>query len=324
MNLDITIHKGDPSKPVVIFIHGLGVDKGFWTDPVNTKVLGGGVPMNVFGARKPRPSTARKTRVITVGTLPGKTENLWHAVTNSHFNALCWSQTRPVGPIRIAVKELNEVVVKMQKLFPGRPIAFIGHSRGGIIARKYMDEKKHRVQGLITIASPHRGSSLSKIGTYLSPLAPALKKVLPQHTHGTASEIISRVIDLLDGKALKELLPGSDFLKNLNDVPHDDINYLSFGGTRATVLTLYRWKKQGAKTCPVPFMTIPDSLVNLLPSRIIPEEIVTPKGDFMVTAKSAVLPWAKAHYNVAANHIAISWNKKVIEKTLELLEAISS
>lgn len=52
MKLDITIHKGRSDRPVVIFIHGLGMDKYFWTDPANTKVFGKNIPMKVFAAKK--------------------------------------------------------------------------------------------------------------------------------------------------------------------------------------------------------------------------------------------------------------------------------
>ena len=55
---------------------------------------------------------------------------------------------------------------------------------------------------------------------------------------------------------------------------------------------------------------------------IIPAEITSGKGDFMVTTESSVLPWSAEHYDVAANHMSVSWNKKVIDKTIELLEGI--
>jgi pimeloyl-ACP methyl ester carboxylesterase len=192
MNLDITIHKGDPDKPVVIFIHGLGVDKGFWTDPVNTKVLGKSIPMKVFAAKKPRPCSVRRKRRLTVGTMPERTENLWIAVTDRGFNSVCWSQKRPAGPISIAIEELDYIVRKAKELFPGKPIAIVGHSRGGLVARKFMEEKIPEIKALITISTPHEGSSLSRLGRYLSPLAPAVKRLLPKHAHGTASEVIKR------------------------------------------------------------------------------------------------------------------------------------
>jgi pimeloyl-ACP methyl ester carboxylesterase len=322
MDLDITIHKGRPGKPVVIFIHGLGVEKGFWTDPVNTKVLGRSIPMKVFAAKKPRTRSVHAGMKLTAGIMPAKTENLWIAVNRHNYNTVCWSQRRPVGPIRYAVEELKEIVVNTKRLFPGQAIALAGHSRGGLIARKFMEKKHPEIKALITIATPHAGSSLSNLGRYLSPLAPAVNKMLPRHAHGSASEVIKRVRDLFEGKALKELLPGSHFFKTLNDSPHKDIKYLSFGGTIINLLTVYKWKKKGDKFDPVPLLIIPDSLINILPARIIPDELTPGKGDFMVSAESSVLPWAPDHYNLPANHISIAWHKHTNEHTLELLEKL--
>jgi pimeloyl-ACP methyl ester carboxylesterase len=326
MNLDITVHKGDPDKPVVIFIHGLGVNKGFWTDP-DTKVLARIIPLKVFAAKKPRPRAALsrgrvKYKKLTVGFIPEKTENLWSTVISHGFNAVCWSQSRPAGPIGAAVEELDKIVINATKLFPEKPVALIGHSRGGLVARKYMEKKPREIKALVTISSPHGGSSLSRLGTYLSPLAPALKRMLPGDTHGTVSVVLKNLNDLLEGSALKELLPGSSFLKNLKDPPINDVKYESFGGSRTRLLPLYSWQKQDDTIYPKALMTIPDSLLKLFPQSIIPEEITSGKGDFMVTTESSVLPWAQRHYNVSANHISISWHKKVIEKTLNVLNNI--
>jgi pimeloyl-ACP methyl ester carboxylesterase len=322
MNLDITIQKGLPDRPVIVFIHGMGVDKGFWTDPVNTKVLGGSIPMKTFAAKAPGIRPLKEGKKFTIGITPEKTNNLWTAVLKKEFNIICWSQRRPVGPIDIAVQELKTILINSKQLFPGNPVVLIGHSRGGLIARKFMEEKHPDIKALITIATPHAGSSLSGFGKYLSPLAPVVKKLLPAASHGDISHLIKKVNDLLEGRALKELLPGSNFYKGLNDCSHPDIQYLSFGGTETKLLTIFAWKKQGESLHPKQIFTIPDSLIKTLPSKITPPELVSGKGDFMVTAKSAKLPWSSEHYNLRSNHISISWNKTVIKRTIELLETI--
>lgn len=322
MQLDITINKGNGQKPVVIFIHGLGVDKGFWTDPVHTKVLGGSIPMNMFAAQKPRPCSIDPKQKLTVGILSEKPENLWTDAVNRGFNTVCWSQKRPAGPIGIAVREFEYILKYVKEVFPGKSIAIIGHSRGGLVARKLMEKKIPEIKALITVATPHNGSSLSRLGNYLSPIAPAIKKLLPKDSHLTASKLIKRTHDLLEGTALKELLPGSDFFKSLKDRPRDDIKYLSFGGTVTKLLTVYKWNKEDDKFYPKPLLTIPDSILKVLPSGMVPDEITPGKGDFMVTAESSVLPWALKHYDLAANHISIASNKKMKEKVMEVLEGI--
>lgn len=323
MDLDITIHKGDPGKPVAVFIHGLGINKDFWLDPVNTRVFAKNIPMKVFAATEPRPCPAlKKIMPPSVGRIPGRITNVWKAVTNRGFNAVCWSQRRPVGPISVAIEELGYIVKKVKKVFPERSLALIGHSRGGLVARKYMEKRDPAVKALITIASPHKGSSLSRLEKYLAPLKPAVQKLLPVNVHGTANEVLKRVNELIEGNALKELLPGSDFFKDLKDAPHDDIEYLSFGGTTTRLLTVYSWKKRGSKFYPDPLLIIPDSLIKILPASIVPDEITPGRGDILVTAESAVMPWARQHYDLPANHISIIWHKKTIISTIEILETI--
>ncbi|MEN8264713.1 MAG: alpha/beta hydrolase [Nitrospirota bacterium] len=323
MKLDLTIHKGNPDKPVVIFVHGLGVDKKFWTDPADSKVMGRNIPMKIFAAVKPEAHPVKPGKInISAGDVPEKIDNLWTAVINRGFNAVCWSQSRPVGPIDVAVRELEKVMEKVRMNFPGKTAAIVCHSRGGLIARKFMERKVPEIKAMITISSPHAGSSLSRLGKYLYPLLPFLKKTLPQETHGTISKTLKRIHDLLDGNALKELLPDSDFIKNLKDPPSEDILYLSFGGTEAKLLTIYKMKKSDSRFYPKPLLDIPDSLLKHLPASIIPKEVVTGKGDFLVTAESSVLPLAQKHYNLPENHLSISWNKKMIAETLELLEKI--
>lgn len=244
MELDITIHKGRPDRPVVIFIHGLGMDKNFWTDPLDTKIFARNIPLKVFAATRPRPLSIKSGKTLTIGNVPKKIDNLWTVLRDRGFNLLCWSQKRPAGPINVAVEELEEIMKRAARLFPDKPLALIGHSRGGLVARKFMEREVHGIKALITLASPHRGSSLSRIGKRLSPLSAFLKGVLPKDTHSTVSGVVKNVTDLLEGDALKELMPGSDFFRDLKDTAVDGINYLSFGGTKTELLTIYKWKKK--------------------------------------------------------------------------------
>ncbi|RJR14541.1 MAG: hypothetical protein C4581_13955 [Nitrospiraceae bacterium] len=322
MDLDIAIHRGETEKPLVIFIHGLGMDKNFWVNPLETKIFAKNIPLKVFAAARPRPASLKSGKKLTIGSVPKKIDNLWSALRDKGFNLLCWSQRRPVGPVNVAVEELEEIIQKAGSLFPHQPLALIGHSRGGLVARKFMETDVTGISALITLSSPHKGSSLSKIGKRLSPLSAFLKGVLPKDTHGTVSGVLKNVTDLLEGSALKELMPGSDFFRDLRDAPVEGIKYLSFGGTKTELLTLYKWKRQGDALYPEPMLVIPDSLISVLPASVIPDELCPGKGDFMVTAESAVLPWADRHYDLNVNHISIMWNKTVINRVIEVLDGM--
>ncbi len=336
MNLDITIHKGSPDRPVVIFIHGLGMDRHFWLDPLETRIFGKSIPMKVFAARRPRPEEAvlsaagrdvQKARAflrkqITIGQIPKKINNLWSVLMERGYNLVCWSQRRPVGPIGAAVEELQEISGLTSRVFPGKNIALVCHSRGGLIARKFMEKKRPNIKALITLSTPHKGSSLSLIGRHLSPLSVFIKGILPGHTHGTISNVMKSIGDLIEGTALKELMPGSDFFKNLGDTAVSGISYLSFGGRKTELVSVYKWKQEARRMRAKPVMVIPDSMIKIIPASLVPDEIIAGRGDVMVTVKSAVLPWAERHYNLYANHISITWNRKVISTVLELLDRL--
>ncbi|MEW6599950.1 MAG: hypothetical protein AB1499_03180 [Nitrospirota bacterium] len=322
MELDVTVHRGGTENPVVIFIHGLGMDKNFWTNPLETKIFAKNIPLKIFAAVRPRPCSLKSGKKITIGSVPKNIYTLWTALSDKGFNLICWSQRRPVGPISVAVEELGEIMQMAVSLFPDNPAALIGHSRGGLVARKFMESGGRGIKALVTLSSPHRGSSLSKIGRKLSPLSVFLKGVLPKDTHGTVSGVMKNVTDLLEGSALKELMPGSDFFMDLRDRAIEGTSYLSFGGTKTELLTLYKWIKQGDMLYPNPLLVIPDSLIKVLPGNIIPDELREGKGDFMVTAESSVLPWADRHYDLNVNHISIIWNRTVINRVVELLESL--
>jgi pimeloyl-ACP methyl ester carboxylesterase len=320
--LDITIHKGHTGKPVVIFIHGLGVNREIWIRPLDTKVFAENIPLKYIAAAPPEAGVSPGKRIITAGIVPERIDSLWSILGEEGYNLVCWSQRRPVGPIAAAIGDLGELWEEVKTVFPGRPIALIGHSRGGLIARKFMEAKRPEIKALITIASPHQGSSLSNIGKYLAPLKGAMRKILPRETHGTAAKILKRISDLVEGNALKELVPGSEFFRKLDDSPSKEIHYLSFGGYKTELVTLYKWEKGETEKRPSKLITIPDSLLKFIPAAAIPEEMTPGKGDIMVSAKSSVLPWASDHYDLKSNHFTILWDTVVISKTLEVLERI--
>jgi pimeloyl-ACP methyl ester carboxylesterase len=322
MEFDATIHKGSADRPVVIFIHGLGTDKGIWLDLLNTKMFAQNVPLKIFAARRPRPRLIKNKKKLTIGDMPEKIDSLWAALKIREYNLVCWSQKRPVGPISAAVEELKQVLEMTGRVFPKKPVAFIGHSRGGLIARKLMERKMPEVKAMITISTPHHGSSLALLGKYLRPLSSVIKAAMPDNTHGSVSKALKRFNELIEGPATKELLPGSDFFKDLKDTPDRGIRYLSFGGTKTRLMTVYKWETRDRNIYPRPFLAIPDSLFKAFPDALLPDEITPGKGDMMVSAKSSILPWAERHYNIPANHLSILWHKRTIGKTVEILEAI--
>ncbi len=189
-------------------------------------------------------------------------------------------------------------------------IVLIGHSRGGLIGRKYLMDKKRTIKGLITIATPHGGSSVAGIAKYLSPLVSTLNPLLPDGDKGTLFFSIKRIFDFLKSSALKELLPESNFFVKLKDGPSEGIYYASVGGTNPTLFTFRN-------------LSFPDAFERIIPNNLYPEEMKKGKGDGLVSAESAVIPWGEEHHNFNRNHAEILFDESVRNLLVRIIERLS-
>ncbi len=63
------------------------------------------------------------------------------------------------------VKGLEDFVREVESENPGRPAVMIGHSLGGLICRAFADAPGNvgRIQAVITLGAPHRGSKLAAL-----------------------------------------------------------------------------------------------------------------------------------------------------------------
>lgn len=337
MKLDITIHKGQKDKPAIVFIHGIGMNKNIWVNPDEAKMLGGNFPIRYLLSKKPEPvdysATTGKPKIRHSRFSAGEAENdlktSFADLKSLGYTVIAWSQKRPAGPIAIAAAELKKAV-ELSKEFSKAGIILIGHSRGGLIARKYLESRDKSVIGLITLASPHNGSSMAKLAGYISPLASIISPLIHEKDRKKIAYVIKRVLDFIKSKALLELLPDSEFFRSLKDYDYAKIQGLSFGGTNPNLFTLYRWKlkeisKRGAHKWllePEAFFSIPDSFEKIIPGRIYPEELKKGLGDGLVSAGSSVLPHCKEHHDFDLNHAAILFDRKVRGKIVKAVGMI--
>jgi hypothetical protein len=139
------------------------------------------------------------------------------------------------------------------------------------------------------------------------------------------------VLDFLKSKALKELLPESSFLKSLKDGPLDRIYYVSLGGTKPTLFSLYRWRWNSVSEgkskrwflTPEELFSMPEILRKVIPNKFYPAEITDGKGDGLVSAESAKIPWCHEHYNCSLNHAQMLFDKNVRDLLVQAIEKIS-
>lgn len=292
MQKNIHFSEGEKGKPLVIFINGMGMDSILWTGPSEARILGGKYPLKVL--------------------LRGTDSDMRTAYTDLKergFPLITWNQKRPAGPIAVAVSELREVV-DYSRRYAGSGIFLVCHSRGGLIARKYLEHgEEPLVRGLVTLATPHRGSTMAKWAGVLSPMASLLTQVLGNIGKKDTSPSFQRVLRFLGGKGLKELLPESRFYKNLKDTRRKGMRCLSVGGTKPDLVRFGEVSLAGV-------------LARIAPDMIIPEELKDGLGDGMVSAASSVLPYADAHYNFHVNHAAILFDKGVRDRIIEMGESL--
>jgi pimeloyl-ACP methyl ester carboxylesterase len=296
MKLDITISDGQPDKPAIIFIHGLGMDKRLWTDPSKARVMAGMFPFKLM---------IRKNNGL---------QTLYHDLTAIGCTAATWSQSRPVGPAKAGIDELLEVI-KLTLVMKNTGLILIGHSRGGLLARVIAMEHstllRHKLRALITLSTPHQGTDMARWAVHLSPLASLLKPLVPDSKHGTLAKAARRSIDFMKSTGVRELLAGSDFMRRLDANKPEGAYCLSAGGTNSTLISLPGLNR------------LQDVLGKLL--KFIPEEMSEERGDGLVSAKSAVMPFADEHIDFPVNHAEIVVNPEVRKTIMERIQgAITS
>jgi pimeloyl-ACP methyl ester carboxylesterase len=278
--MDGIFFEGKKGLPLVIFIHGMGMNASAWADPAKARILGG---------------------AYTLGSLlRGRNAELatsFQDLKALGYNILTWSQCRPVGPISLAVEELHQQLGRYST-YAGNGVIFICHSRGGLIARKYLAETGLHARALITLATPHCGTTLARWPIYFQPFTSAFDKLLKGFSREDVDSAFRRVIGFLCSSGLKELLPGSCFFRDLRDRMTEDCSYISIGGTDPDLL--------GPLGLPIPEM-----LTRLIPGRLLPCELREGYGDGLVTAASALLPCADEHRDFHLNHVMMLFDKEV-------------
>lgn len=301
MKLDFLIEKGSPDKPACVFIHGMGLNRTIWSSPGEARVMGGMFSIGIMLRGKPELRT------------------LYHDLRAAGCTVAAWSQRRPVGPARAAVEELREVL-EMARGVPHAGVVLVGHSRGGIIARCALPgpwavgEKQTpaldpaEVRALITLGSPHGGSGMARWAVFLSPLAEYLHAALPEGERGRLTSAVKRSLDFLRSKGVRELLPGSELLASLEGQQKPGDAYcLSLGGTDPSLITMPR------------LFSLPGSLEKVLPGRAVPEEMRSGRGDGLVSAERARLPFGDEHLDFPLNHVEMLFSRKARRAVLERL-----
>ena len=307
-------HSGIPGKPVVVLIHGLGMNSHIWTDPDKCFVLGGLAPLTIFLTDSPG-STENK---VTLGKVHPGIKGLWDRLAAEGFSIVSWSQSQPLGPIAVAIDELKETVEWARNKWPAEQIYLVGHSRGGLIARKYLLLKQpENVSGLVTICSPHAGTQMAKYGGYLTPTGSFLEKILPTESQTAVATALKRLSLFLQSPAIEELSPKADFIHSIVEPLPEKVRLLSFGGTSPALFQVYYKFNQNKEFTALKF---PDLLVRAVPAIFLPPELTPGSGDALVSSLNSRLI-GSTHYDYPVNHVKAAFDTDIQDTILRFLHA---
>ena len=311
MDLPLITHSGKPGMPVVLLIHGLGMNNYFWVDPGKSSVLGGLAPLNLFLAE----ASEESGDAVSFGKVDPHIEGLWHVLEQEGFSLASWSQSQPIGPIRIALQELDRALEAVRSKWPDTPIHIIGHSRGGLIARRYLLEKDGSdIAGFVTICSPHSGTGMAKFTRYLKPVGVFLEKIMPAPSRAGLTKALNRLAIFLQSPAISELEPGSEFIASIQKPLSAKMPKLSFGGTSPALFQIIFRLPAGSHK----IVRFPDMLTGAISAKRLPRELTPGLGDALVSAASARLKDAR-HYDFPVNHVKSAYDAGIHHLILDFL-----
>jgi len=330
MKLDTTLIRGDMDKPAVVFIHGLGMDKGIWESPDQSRILGGKFPIHFLLSTKPEPEIRKTdthrgiTKRLFFGKPPHHLTTLFHDFREQGYTVIAWSQQRPAAEIAVAVSELREVV-SMHRAYCRSGIILVGHSRGGLVARSFLKYGAKGIRGIVTLATPHKGSKMALWVNHVAPLITIVDSLISDSEKGTFTYATKRVFDFLKSTAVRELLPDSPFFISCDEGPLNGVYYLSFGGRNPALFSVYRriterthvGNRKAWMVRAHTVFSIPGAFENFIPERLLPDEMKKGKGDGLVSVESSRIPWADEHHTLDVNHAGILFDETVRHKVLD-------
>jgi len=303
MKLSLKTHAGRPELPVVLLIHGLGMNNYFWVDPKKCSVLGGLAPLTIFLTD----AANKSNNSISFGSLDPTIQGLWNYLKSGGFSIASWTQSQPLGPIQIAINELKTALKTVRNKWPDKPVYLVGHSRGGLIALHFLlDEPAIDIEGIITICSPHSGTAMAKLSPYLKPAGALLEKIIPGKSRAMLTKALSRLSEFLQSPAIEELTTDSDFIASIKKPLPEQLRKLSFGGTSPALFQLSVRLPAGNYK----IIKFPDMLSGAIPSGHLPRELAPGLGDALVSAASARLPGSE-HYDFPVNHVRSAYDHNI-------------
>lgn len=258
----------DPSLPLVVLLHGLSGTSLDMTDPAT------GRPGTAFDTTAVPPLYVDRgfnvlPPVVPINGLfldpPATGLTSWQQALNSAgFSTVVYSQAGPL--LANDVTQLTALAAGPLSSHPqlsGLRIAFVAHSRGGLVARAFLSTAATnpalaaflaRVTSVATLHTPHFGSGVATLGAAVDALlarAQVALTLLGVPPPGFLAMLRSMVLN----PAIAELVVGSPTVGVFAREPLAGIAYHTFGGTSTRFSRLWAdfYTPDSFVPLPVPF-----------------------------------------------------------------------
>jgi hypothetical protein len=333
-------HTVNPSLPIVILLHGMGGDINHMANPSQS-------PGFNFDLTSPLPAT-----VIDRGWHTYPNQGIWgipaldplksqitgwqNRINQRGYATLNYAQVDPWGLLARPVLELDAVVRATIAQF-GKRVAFLCHSRGGLLLRLFLQRNRgdssllSKIAGAVMLHTPNQGSQVADVAAAIHNAIGPLRALAGVNI---PFQLLLTWLDrMVTQPAIHELSPSSQLLVNLRDqealplpVP---IPIHTFGGSNPRLVNL-RFSIFDPRSAvphwhwpPFHWITYQFSLGVLdgtLVSNVSPEE--TAGGDVLVTDNRSHLPGEASHRANPVNHAAALWDDTIATEVLPILSSL--
>ena len=250
---------------------------------------------------------------------------MWDFLKKNRFNLITWNQRDPNGSYQLVLEELKAILKVTRKRFPDSPIVLIGHSRGGLVIRKYIQTESRPVpiRKVILLGSPNRGSQLASFAARLNLLAGFWKGffdtflripgVSRQRITRKFSAMLADIKKFLKGKAIVEMKPSSALIRSLRKREQKEkkshIPYVNLAGNSNVFTRLYLVRRKNK-------IKEIFSFLDDLPDWLVFEELDDGKGDGLVSVARAGLSWIPTEI-FPVNHATFLIDSKIRRRILK-------
>jgi pimeloyl-ACP methyl ester carboxylesterase len=339
------------TRPVVVLLHGLGGTLTDWTRPQKWGLhynMSAPIPPPTVAGTFPFPLAGPAGPPLTDPLLPSIT-TFDRFLNDNGFQTLNYDQTTPRGTLAAPALELAALMraLHAHPLLAERSFVLLCHSRGGLLARKFLKDNRGdpsavgRITKVITLCTPHAGSAwgneVTTAGTTTITMAALLDIMLNARYPGigpVVTTLLSPLISYTTTPAFFEMRVGGPFITDLasGEEPLPGVEYHTFGGTSVAFTRLidrvYTLSSVVAVTPTTFFYThVVISVINPFQSPVFTGyppvnssfETMTGFGDFLVSDASSRLPFETSHQTLPVNHAEVMWDPTAHQLVLDIL-----